>query len=167
MKNLCLATMIAVLLLICLNSTQTQAQDAKLDQVELWKKFSGIWEGHLFEDTFIFYENKPYGTGMETNIKIVTQGKTVQEGKGLFGYDKESDKIIEATLLSGSEIICNAYWFTSETKCNGIQFKYLSNPENSVLKWEIEFKTPDIWVVTSIEDNKAVEIDTLYRVGMR
>ena len=167
MKAIRITKMIAVLLLICFNSIKAQTTDAKLNQVELWKKFSGTWEGKLSEDTFIIYENKPYGTGMETNIKIVTQGETVQEGKGLFGYDKESDKIIEATVLSGSDIICNAYWFTTEHKCKGIQFKYLSNPESSVLKWEIEFKTPDIWVVTSIEDNKAVGIDTLYRVGMR
>lgn len=102
---------------------------------------------------------------MESNIKIVTQGKTVQEGKGLFGYDKESDKIIEATVLYGSDIISNAYWFISENKCKGVQYKYISNPENSVYKWEIEFKTPDMWVVTSIEDSKTIEIDTLYRVG--
>ncbi len=167
MKNLCLATMIVVLLLICFNSIKAQTTDAKLNQVELWKKFSGTWQGQLSKDTFIVYDNNPYGTGMETNIKIVTQGKALQEGKGLFGYDKESDKIIEATLLNGSDIICNAYWFTSENKCTGIQFKYIQNPENSILKWEIEFKTPDMWVVTSIEDNKAVEIDTLYRLGMR
>jgi hypothetical protein len=159
--------MIAVFILLYANGLQAQTTDVKLSQVELGTKFSGTWEGQLSDDTFIVYENKPYGTGMETNIKIVTQGKTVQEGKGLFGYEKESDKIIEATLLSGSDIICNAYWFTTENKCTGIPLKHLSNPENSVLKWEIEFKTPDIWVVTSIEDNKAVEIDTLYRVVMR
>lgn len=167
MKNLCYATMIVASLLISLNRIQSQTTDAKLNQVELWQKFSGTWEGKLSGDTFIIYENKPYGTGMETNIKIVTQGETVQEGKGLFGYDKETDKIIEATLLSGSDIICNAYWFTSVNKCKGIPFKYLSNPDSSVLKWEIEFKTPDIWVVTSIENNKAVEIDTLHRMGQR
>jgi hypothetical protein len=167
MKAIRITKMIAVLLLICFNSIKAQTTDAKLNQVELWKKFSGTWEGKLSEDTFIIYENKPYGTGMETNIKIVTQGETVQEGKGLFGYDKETDKIIEATLLSGSDIICNAYWFISENKCKGVPFKYLSNPENSVLRWEIEFKTPDMWVVTSIEDNNAFEIDTLYGVGLR
>jgi len=167
MKSLCNTTMTVVLLLICLNNIQAQTQNAKLNQVELWKKFSGTWEGKLSEDTFIVYENKPYGTGMETNIEIVIQGETVQEGKGLFGYDRESDKIIEATLLSGSDIICNAYWFTSENKCKGIPFKYLSNPDVSVLKWEIEFTSPDIWVVTSIEDNKTVGIDTLHRMGQR
>ena len=165
MKAFGLTTIIAVFLTICLNRIQAQTAQSELNQVELWKKFSGTWKGQLSKDTFIVYDNKPYGTGMESNIKIVTQGKTVQEGKGLFGYDKESDKIIEATVLYGSDIISNAYWFTSENKCNGVQFKYISNPENSVLKWEIEFKTPDMWVVTSIEDNKTIEIDTLFRVG--
>jgi hypothetical protein len=165
MKAFGLITIITVFLLICLNGIQAQTAQSKLNQVELWKKFSGTWKGQLSEDTFIVYYNKPYGTGMESNIKIVTQGKAVQEGKGLFGYDKESDKIIEATVLYGSDIISNAYWFTSENICKGVQFKYISNPENSVLRWDIEFKTPDVWVVTSIEDNKTIEIDTLFRVG--
>jgi hypothetical protein len=136
-----------------------------LNQVELWKKFSGTWKGEIAKDTFIVYDNKPYGTGMESNIKIVTKGKTVQEGKGLFGYNKESDKIFEAMMLDGYSIVSNAYMFTSENTCEGIPVKDISKPEDASLKWKIEFKSTDIWVVASIKDNKTIETDTLYRVG--
>jgi len=136
----------------------------QLDQVALWKKFSGTWKGEITKDTFIVYEQKPYGTGMENKIRIITGSKILQEGIGLFGYDSESDKIIEATLLKGADIISNAFWFTSENTCEGIPFKYISNPENADLRWKINFKTPDIWVVETIQDNNTIETNTLYRV---
>jgi hypothetical protein len=139
-------------------------QSKDLNQVDLWKKFSGTWKGEIARDTFIVYEEKPYGTGMENKIKIITKDKILQEGIGLFGYDIESDKIIEATLLNGSDIICNAFWFTSENTCEGIPFKDIPNPETADLKWKIEFKSPDMWVVETIKDNKTIEVDTLYRV---
>ncbi len=136
----------------------------ELNQVELWKKFSGTWEGEIAKDTFIVYDQKPYGTGMENKIRIITGGKILQEGIGLFGYDSESDKIIEATLLKGADIISNAFWFTSENTCEGIPFKYISNPENADLRWRIEFKTPDMWEVETIQDNKKIETTKLYRM---
>jgi len=135
-----------------------------LNQVNLWKKFSGTWEGEIAKDTFIVYEEKPYGTGMENKIRIITRGTTLQAGIGLFGYDQEIDKIIEATLLDGSDIICNAFWFTSENACEGIPFKDISDPENADIRWKIEFKSPDMWAVETIQDNETMGTATLYRV---
>ena len=100
---------------------------------------------------------------MENKIRIVTNGKILQEGIGLFGYDSERDKIIEATLLKGADIICNAFWFTSENTCEGIPYKYISNPESADLRWKIEFKTPDMWVVETIKHGTPIETNTLYR----
>lgn len=134
------------------------------DQVSLWQKFSGTWKGEIAKDTFIVYEEKPYGTGMENKIRIIAKDTILQEGIGLFGYDRESDKIIEATLLNGADIVCNAFWFTSENTCEGIPIKYISNPEKSDLKWKIEFRSPDMWEVETVADGKIVGTATLYRV---
>lgn len=136
----------------------------ELNQVNLWKKFSGTWKGEIAKDTFIVYDQKPYGTGMENKIRIITDGKILQEGIGLFGYDSESDKIIEATLLKGADIITNLFWFTSENTCEGVPFEYMSNPGNADLRWKIEFKTPDMWVVETTENNNTIRTDTLYRM---
>ncbi len=86
-----------------------------LNQVDLWQKFSGTWKGEIAKDTFIMYEERPYGTGMENKIRIITRDKILQEGIGLFGYDRESDKIIETTLLNGDDIICNAFCLHPKT----------------------------------------------------
>jgi hypothetical protein len=134
-----------------------------LNQAELWQKFSGTWKGEISKDTFIVYEERPYGTGMENKIRIITKDRILQEGIGIFGYDRESDKIIEATLLEGADIICNAFWFTSENTCEGIPFKNISNPENSELKWKIEFKSPDMWEVETLVNDRNVGRTVLYR----
>jgi len=152
-------------LIVIPNLVNAQTNQPQLNQIELFKQLIGSWTAEMGKDTTVFWEAKLFGTGIEDYMEFITKGKGYLKIKGLFGYDKESDKIIEATVLYGSDIISNAYWFTSENKCKGVPFKYLSNPENSVLRWEIEFKTPDMWVVTSLEDNKAIEIDTLYRLG--
>lgn len=136
----------------------------ELNQVDLWKKFSGTWKGEFAKDTFIVYEEMPYGTGMENRIKNITKGKVLQEGIGLFGYDSQNDKIIEASLLNGADIITNAFWFTSENTCEGIPYKFISSPENADLRWKIEFITPDMWAVQTIQDNNTIETDTLCRV---
>ena len=134
-----------------------------LNQVELWKKFLGTWKGEVAKDTFSIFTARPFGTGMEGTFKIVTKGKTVNEGKTLNGYDKKSDKFIEADVQSGSGINVYAYWFTSATKCEGIPIAYISNPENAVLRWTFEFKSPDMYVVTTIENNKPIKTESYYR----
>jgi hypothetical protein len=129
----------------------------------LWKKFLGTWKGEVAKDTFSIFTARPFGTGMEGTFKIVTKGKTVNEGKTLNGYDKKSDKFIEADGQSGSGINVYAYWFTSATKCEGIPIAYISNPENAVLRWTFEFKSPDMYVVTTIENNKPIKTENYYR----
>jgi len=135
-----------------------------LNQVELWKKFLGTWKGEVAKDTFSIFTARPFGTGMEGTFKIVTKGKTVNEGKTLNGYDKKSDKFIEADVQSGSGINVYAYWFTSANTCEGIPIVNISNPENAVLRWKFEFKSPDMYVVTTIENNKPIKTENYYRV---
>ena len=134
-----------------------------LNQVELWKKFLGTWKGEVAKDTFSIFTARPFGTGMEGTFKIVTKGKTVNEGKTLNGYDKKSDKFIEADVQSGSGINVYAYWFTSANTCEGIPIVNISNPENAVLRWKFEFKSPDMYVVTTIENNKPIKTESYYR----
>ncbi|MGA2405472.1 MAG: hypothetical protein ABSF81_01820 [Bacteroidales bacterium] len=45
-----------------------------------------------------------------------------------------------------------------------VLFQDISNPENATLKWEFEFKTPDIIVQTALKNNKAYKVVTTTRV---
>jgi len=60
-----------------------------LNQVELFKQMIGTWKAEIARDTFYLAQYKPFGNGLEGNIKIVTGGKKIMEGKVLLGYDKK------------------------------------------------------------------------------
>jgi hypothetical protein len=135
-----------------------------LTQVELSKYFLGTWQCEIAKDTYQVCAYKLLGTGMEANIKIVTKGKTVQEGKLLYGYDKKSDKFIQIFVMSGSDMDVRAFWFTSKNTGEGVLLKDISNPDNANIKMKFEIKSPDLWVATAIENTKTIGTSTYTRV---
>jgi hypothetical protein len=136
----------------------------ELNQVELNNQWMGTWKWEGANDTAIFWDNKSYGTGLEGHIKFVTKGQVFMERKEFAGYNKEYDKYISAQMTKGEAIEIFAYWFTSKNTCTQVPFEYILNPEKATYRIEIEFKSPDMGVATSIVDNKTISIDTWTRV---
>jgi hypothetical protein len=136
----------------------------ELNQVELMKQNLGSWKCNIAKDTTGFYVTKPYGTGLECYYKYVTKGKTVKEGKDLWGYDKRIDKYLWATVTKGSDIEVRVFWFITNTKYEVIQYSDISNPEKASWKIEGEFKSPEMTVETTIVNNKIVKTETWIRV---
>jgi hypothetical protein len=136
----------------------------ELNQVELMKQNVGSWKCDVAKDTTGFYVTKPYGTGLECYYKYVTKGKTVKEGKDLWGYDKRIDKYLWAEVTKGSDIEIRAIWFITNNKYEIIQYSDISNPEKASWKIEGEFKSPNLIVETIIINNKPVRTDTWIRV---
>ncbi len=71
------------------------------EQIELHKHFIGSWKGEMAKDTPLYWDVKPYGTGMECYFKAVTKGKTVMEGKQIWGYDTGAGKFTMAEMMKG------------------------------------------------------------------
>jgi hypothetical protein len=136
----------------------------ELNQVELMKQFLGTWKWDIAKDTTAFYEAISYGTGLDCYFKVISKGKTVMEGKQLRGYDKKLDKFIFSGMMKGTDMIIFARWFISKNKYLFIPYDDISNPEGASLKWEGEFKSPDIIVETKIVNNKPVSTSTWTRV---
>jgi len=164
MKKFYLAAVIVVFLLLCTNGIQSQTTESQLNQVELMKKFLGYWKSDISKDTTRFWDVKSYGTGFECTLKVVTKGKVILEAKRLWGYDKRIDKYIGLELTLGMDMKIYAQWFTSSNKGEAILYSDLSNPEMASFKGEAEFKSPDIYTVTTIVNNKPVKTDTWTRV---
>ena len=164
MKTFCLTATIAVFLLICSNGLQAQTTQTKLNQGELMKQFIGSWKSEFDKDTTEFWDAKSYGTGLECNFKYITKEKMVLEGKQLWGYDKKVDKFILSSMVRGMDIGINGVWFTSKNKYVVIPFSDISNPEKASSKWEGEFKSPDMFLETTIVNNKSVRTNTYTRV---
>jgi hypothetical protein len=135
-----------------------------LNQVDLAKQILGSWKCDVAKDTTVFWEQKPFGTGQDIYFKYVTKGKTVLEGKQLCGYDKKMDKIIFAHLIKGMDMELYAVWFISHKKFVIIPFSDISNPEKASIRWEGEFESPDMYIETTIINNKPIKIETYTRV---
>jgi hypothetical protein len=136
-----------------------------LNQVELVKQILGTWKAEIAKDTFYTVKYQWLGTGMEGAIKIITKGKTVQQGKAIIGYDKKIDKIIETDLMEGSDIMLYALWFTSKNTCTEIPYEYISNPEKAPVTWQYEIKSPDVFVWNYIENGKTTTTYTFQRIN--
>ena len=135
-----------------------------LNQVELHKQYIGNWETEVAKDTAVFWDAKSYGTGLEGYFKFVAKGKIVMEGKQIWGYDKKLDKFILSDMPKGMDNGIYSTWFVSKNKCEMLPFSDISNPEKAPLKWEDEFKSPDMYFHKTIVNNKTVKTDTYTRV---
>jgi len=82
-----------------------------LNQVELMKQMVGTWKLESVKDTTIYFDFKPYGTGLEGTLKWMNKGKMVTEAKQLWGYDSKIDKFTISMIVKGTdmEIIVKNY----------------------------------------------------------
>jgi hypothetical protein len=157
MKTFCKSTLIAVILFFCSNGIQAQTTHTKLNQVELFRQLTGTWKSENAKDTTAFGEAKSYGTGLEVNLRVVAKGNIVVEGKELLGYDKRIDKFIQAEMVKGMDIEIVATWFISKNKYVSVPYGEISTPETASIKWEGEFKSPEMIMETTIVNNEPVK----------
>jgi hypothetical protein len=126
----------------------------ELNQVELFRQMIGTWKAEIARDTFYIAQYKPFGNGLEGNIKIVTGGKQIMQGKVLLGYDKKNDKFVETDLVEGSDIMLYGIWFTSKSTLTEVPWEDILNPEKTPVIWKYDIKSPDLFVWNNIENNK-------------
>jgi hypothetical protein len=154
MKKLCFIALTTVFLLLCTHSTQAQTTEPIFNQVELMKQFLGSWRIDLTEGTYMMWEITPFGTAMIGNTKFVTKDTIFDSNKYLWGYDKKNDKILLAEIFNDTpDMEIDVLWFTSENMMDGVLQKDIDNPENAVIKFKFEFKSPDLLVLKYLKNN--------------
>ena len=164
MKKSLLILVIAGFLVIGLSEIQAQTTQPKLDQLELMKQFLGTWKYELAKDTTIISEFTPFGTAIEDNYQIVTEGKILDSGNELLGYDKNDDRIIIARLSKSSPNIEITSWcWTAKNIFEGVRFQDIANPQNATFIMKIEFKSPDLFVMIFTQNNKVIATYTYTR----
>lgn len=165
MKKLCLTFAIAVFLLFRVNGVSAQTEQTKLNQIELYKQFLGVWKCDYADDTTFIWETKSFGGGFEVNMKWESKGKIVVEVRSVVGYDKKNDMLIEAMIMNYSPNI--DLWsirFSSPDKHEEILLEDISHPEKATQKDIIKFLSPDLFIDTYMINNKVVKVDTLKRI---
>jgi hypothetical protein len=165
MKKLCSITMFVVFLLFCINGIQAQTTESKLSQVELFKQFTGIWKAEAGKDTTFIWEGKSYGNGLDVYVKTETEGKIISEGKAIISYDKKNDKCIQARIMKGSFSMGGVMWFTSKNICEAVYLQDICSPDKATFKIKFEFKSPELLIQTTTENNKVLGVSTFTRGG--
>jgi len=141
-----------------------QKGEAQLNQVELMKQFIGIWSTETVKDTSrVVVSISPFGSAMEGTVKFITRGKTISEGRWLWGYNEESDNYIAAEISTYSpDIALYTYLFTSKNVAEKVALGEFSNPDP--VKSRFEFRSPDLIIQTVLKGNKLLNTFTIARV---
>ena len=156
--------LLVIALSILSRTSSSQKSEPILKQAELLNKFEGTWTCEIGKDTIAQWDMIPYGTGFDAKLKYITKGKTVKEGKGLYGYDKTLDKIVEAGIAKGKDIGVYVMWFISDSKWILVPYSDLTVPEKASFKMEGEFRSPDNLVEINFIDNKPVMTKSWSRI---
>ena len=160
MRTVCLSTMIALFLLFGTNGAQAQTLGTKLDQVQLMKKFIGTWTAESLDSSIMILDYTPFGDAIVGNAKVISQDAVFDMKKYFLGYDEKNDKIIVAEIYYYTPIIdITACWFISEDIMNSVPYQDIANPGNATMKWKFEFKSPDRFVITSLQNNVVKGVD--------
>jgi hypothetical protein len=159
MKKFCSTTAIAVFLLLISIGIKAQTAQTKLNQVELMKQFIGTWKNDFGDGSAMILEYTPYGNAIVGNARIVSKETALDNKKYFLGYDEKNDKIIVAVLHYHTPIIeITANWFISKGIMKSVPYQDISNPENAPITWKFEFKSPDMFVITSLQNNISEEV---------
>ena len=137
----------------------TSESSKGLNQAELLKKFVGNWEGPAGKDTtqFTQFKNLQGNNILSLYTKGITQGKTVFEGTGFWGYDAAKNKIDLSVILSAGYVFHYLGEFTSPNK---LELFDVNNATGN--KFIFESLSPDEFKETTIVNNK-----TETRIGKR
>jgi len=167
MKKLLSIVFSTLFLLVITYEVHSQIVRPKLNQFELDKQFLGTWKA-INGNEITTIEGKLFYNGIETYFKTEKEGKIVVENKLLVGYDKKLDKLIECGIGSDVEgIAVYVAWFTSNNIMEEILLEDLSNPDKAKLKFIYELKSPDEFILTTIQNSKIVETSTFNRIRSR
>lgn len=135
-----------------------------LNQLELMKQFVGTWKVET-PDTVAYYQQNDNGMGLEVNFKYLLKGEIINQGKQLWGYDKNTDRITFTSTGTSGRTYTYALWFVSKTKYMYVPLKNIDSPQNSSFISIGEFPSPDINTETHYQNNKPILSETYKRVG--
>ncbi len=152
-------SMIAALLIVSTECSQKLSAQTKLNQFELMKHFIGTWKSESFGGSAMILEYTPFGDAIVGNAKIISQDTVFNMKKYFLGYDEKNDKIIISEIYSRTPTIdITACWFISKDIMKSVPYQYISNPENAPVTLKFEFKSPDKFVITSLQNNTSEEV---------
>lgn len=160
MRKIFIASVIALLLMLCSNAVQAQSSQINLNQAELLRKYIGTWKAEVGKDTTRWFEFSFYGeNALVGSFKIKAQDKIIYQNKQMWGYDNRSEKIIGVELEKKSGTM--TYYlcrFISENIFEGAAIRDITHPDIVSEKFYEEFKSPDMYIQSFTQNSRKISI---------
>jgi len=164
MKTFYIPRLLVVFMLLCSNVLQAQTIDTKFNQIELMKQLLGTWNTEFSNGNSMILDFTPFGNAMVGKVKSTAYGVSEDVILEIWGYDEGNDKIIVAEVFNNTPVMeIDVLWFSSKNVIEGVMQKDISNPENADLKYKIEIKSPDTFLMITKENNTTPSIITWNR----
>ena len=128
------------------------------------KQFMGIWKPNYSSGDEMILDFTPFGSAMGSKKKIIHEDTIIFSMKSLWGYDKNRDKIINEEIDSSlPDITIATCWVTSK---NTVETENWVSPDSGdTLRCRYEFKTADLLLFTTINNNKDIATYKFTSVG--
>jgi hypothetical protein len=106
----------------------------------------------------------PFGTSMLCSTKILHAGKLIFSMKSIWGYDNVKDKILIAQVDSTYPFMTlEERWFTLKNIL--VSEKNITQGTLDTLSTRFEFQTPDLLLLTTINNSKDIATYKFKRIG--
>jgi hypothetical protein len=156
--------MIVILLLLHATGIQAQTKEQRLNHIELMKQLLGTWKTEFSNGDSMILDFTPFGNAMVGKVKSTANDITKDVILEIWGYDEGNDKIIVAEVFNNTPVMeIDVLWFSSKNIIEGVMQKDISNPENATIKYKIEIKSPDTFLMITTENNNPPSIITWNR----
>ena len=141
-----IATLMSGLMFLCLSmGSHAQSSEQELDQGELMKQFIGVWKLDLGNDTIVLWELIPFHEGYESIFTWKTKGEAFATSKGILGFTWQKKLVNQYILWQNGMIARDLGKFVSENKL--VMERFNAEHNHTFSKWELEFVTPDKFLV--------------------
>ena len=139
--------------------------DEVFDPVECIHQIKGSWKVELGNDTTVFVDFIPYGTGLDATMKFVSKEKTFMERRINWAYDKTLNRFIGLDQTKGGDVVSlSAAEWISKNKYFVVDHNDISNPEEASTKIEGTLKSHDLLEILYYVNNKPVNTINYIRV---
>jgi hypothetical protein len=167
MKTKMFPALMVLLMFISFHELWAQTTESKLNQIELMKQLLGNWETKFSDGNSMILDFIAFGNAMVGNAKFVTKDTIIHIITEFWGYDDKNDKIIVAELYNNTPVMeIDVLWFSSKSTIEGVLLQDRLNPENAALKYRIEIKSPDTFLMITVPNNAESSILTWTRTKM-
>jgi hypothetical protein len=158
MKKLFITIATSVFLMVCLNGVQAQTVKKQNTQLELMKRFIGIWQTNIGKDTIEIWDCQPYGDGFVINVFHIIEGRKTPYYINNIGFDSLDGRLKGYVLWPSGDYMTWIASYNAE-KIFKVELVVNFNPEAVWSRYEMAYVSPKerAWINYNLAGEKTSE----------